>query len=47
MKLTGWATLNVERKPQTLDLERKGANNWSVEGPGGVQALGQPGRVVC
>jgi hypothetical protein len=33
MKLSGWATLNVERKPQTLDLERKGANNWSVKAP--------------
>ncbi len=33
VKLTGWATLNVERKPQTLDLERKGANNWAVKSP--------------
>jgi uncharacterized ParB-like nuclease family protein len=33
MKLSGWATLNVERKPQTLDLERKGANNWAVKAP--------------
>jgi hypothetical protein len=33
MKLTGWATLNVERKPQTLDLDRKGANNWAVKAP--------------
>jgi hypothetical protein len=33
MKLTGWATLNVERKPQTLELERKGANNWAVKAP--------------
>jgi hypothetical protein len=33
MKLTGWATLNIERKPQTLDLERKGANNWVVKAP--------------
>jgi hypothetical protein len=33
MKLTGWANLNVERKPQTLELERKGPNNWSVKAP--------------
>jgi hypothetical protein len=33
MKLNGWANLNVERKPQTLDLERKGPNNWSVKAP--------------
>ena len=33
MKLSGWATLNVERKPQTLDLQRKGANNWAVKAP--------------
>jgi hypothetical protein len=33
LRLTGWANLNVERKPQTLDLERKGANNWSVKAP--------------
>ncbi|HEX4590651.1 MAG TPA: DUF4340 domain-containing protein, partial [Gemmataceae bacterium] len=33
VKLTGWANLNVERKPQTLDLERKGANNWTVKAP--------------
>jgi hypothetical protein len=33
MKLTGWANLNVEHKPQTLELERKSANNWSVKAP--------------
>jgi hypothetical protein len=33
IKLTGWASLSVERKPQSLALERKGANNWSVKSP--------------
>jgi hypothetical protein len=33
MKLTGWANLNVEKKPQTIDIERKGPNNWSVKAP--------------
>jgi hypothetical protein len=32
MKLTGWKEFSVNGQPQTLDLERKGANNWAVKG---------------
>src|SRR5207249_1963117 len=32
MKLTGWKEYSVNGQPQTLDLERKGANNWAVKG---------------
>jgi hypothetical protein len=32
MKLTGWKEHSVNGQPQTLDLERKGENNWSVKG---------------
>ena len=32
MKLTGWATLNVERKPQTLDVGAKGGEQLGGQG---------------
>lgn len=32
LKLTGWKDSSVNDQPQTLDLERRSANNWSVRG---------------
>lgn len=34
MKLTGWKEYSVNGQPQTLDLERKSANDWAVKGGG-------------
>jgi hypothetical protein len=37
MKLTGWKEYSVNGQPQTLDLEKKGANNWAVKGNSGYK----------
>ena len=37
MKLTGWKEFSVNGQPQTLDLERKVANDWTVKGAGGYK----------
>jgi Domain of unknown function (DUF4340) len=37
MKLTGWKEFSVNGQPQTLDLERKVANDWAVKGSGGYK----------
>ena len=37
MKLTGWKEFSVNGQPQTLDLERKVANDWTVKGSSGYK----------
>jgi hypothetical protein len=37
MKLTGWKEFSVNGQPQTLDLERKVASDWTVKGSGGYK----------